>query len=223
MGGYYSEKLSAEKLRRCYQVASPRISQYLNAEVDHVLQFCRPNDLILELGCGYGRVVKHLCPRAGHVVGIDTSLASLLDMDNELGVCTNYSRIRMDAGRLGFRDNIFDLVLCIQNGLSAFAADPLILISEAVRVTRPGGHTLFSTYSEKFWTERLKWFYRQSAEGLLGEIDPDQTGDGVIVCKDGFRATTIKPGQFREYMKTLNRSAAIVEVDNSSVFFEIRK
>ena len=33
---YYSDKLSAEQLRQCYQIAPLRVKQYLNAEIQYV-------------------------------------------------------------------------------------------------------------------------------------------------------------------------------------------
>jgi hypothetical protein len=35
---------------------------------------------------------------------------------------------------------------------------------------------LFSTYCERFWEERLKWFEIQAQHGLIGEIDYHATG-----------------------------------------------
>jgi ubiquinone/menaquinone biosynthesis C-methylase UbiE len=218
---YYSEKLSAEKLRRCYEIASPRVRQYLEAEIDHVLHYIGDNHSVLELGCGYGRVVRELCRRARRAVGIDTSRASLELAVAELHGFSNYELCVMDAVCLGFRDNVFDLTACIQNGISAFKANQMELIRESVRVTKPGGRVLFSSYSEIFWPDRLQWFQRQSEEGLLGKIDYDRTGDGIIICKDGFKATTVSAEQFLDLTSRLNLNAEIAEVDKSSLFCEI--
>ena len=32
-GAYYSDRLNAERLRRCYEVAPPRVQRYLEAEI----------------------------------------------------------------------------------------------------------------------------------------------------------------------------------------------
>ncbi len=80
---------------------------------------------------------------------------------------------------------------------------------------------MFSTYSPKFWEHRLRWFIMQSEAGLLGEIDYTQTGDGVIVCKDGFSAKTYSEAQFKGFISELNLRANIVEVDESSVFLVV--
>jgi 2-polyprenyl-6-hydroxyphenyl methylase/3-demethylubiquinone-9 3-methyltransferase len=127
----------------------------------------------------------------------------------------------MDAGRLGFRDGAFDRVVCIQNGISAFHVDARALVRESLRVTRPGGIALFSSYSEAFWKHRLEWFVLQAEAGLVGEIDWERTCEGTIVCTDGFTATTMGARRFAALVEELGTSARIVEVDSSSVFCEI--
>jgi 2-polyprenyl-6-hydroxyphenyl methylase/3-demethylubiquinone-9 3-methyltransferase len=128
---------------------------------------------------------------------------------------------RMDAICLAFPDNSFDKVVCIQNGISAFHVDQRELIRESIRVAKPGGIIFFSTYSEKFWNQRLEWFRLQASAGLLGEIDMSKTGDGVITCKDGFKATTVAPDDFKKLTSDLDIKSEIVEVDESSLFCEI--
>ncbi len=219
--GYYSDRLSAQRLRKCYEIAPPRARQYLDAEIRHVASRIYQYDVVLELGCGYGRVIEKLADKARMLVGIDTSLSSLQLAGKLLTGVSNCRFAQMDAAVLGFRDRSFDVVVCIQNGLSAFKVDPSALIEESIRVARPGGRILFSSYSEKFWKDRFEWFQLQSDHGLLGEIDRDATHDGVIVCKDGFTATTISPDEFLSLASEFNVDPRIEEVDESSLFCEI--
>lgn len=221
MSRYYADKLSAEKLKKCYEIAPPRVNQYLREEINFVLSQTTPTSLVLELGCGYGRVLEKLCDKSHEVVGIDNSFSSLGLAAEKLINYPNVRLIAMDAVNLGFMDDIFDLTVCIQNGISAFHVDQSKLIREAIRVTKPHGMVLFSSYSEKFWSERLYWFELQAQAGLIGEIDNDVTGDGTIVCRDGFKATTVRPQQFKALMASLNLKAEIIEVDDSSVFCRI--
>jgi ubiquinone/menaquinone biosynthesis C-methylase UbiE len=221
MSSYYEDKLSAERLKRCYEIASPRVQQYLEAEVAYVLEKIRPGDIVLELGCGYGRILPALEKKAGTVIGIDVSLASLVLASQMLVNITNYRLLNVQAVQLSFHDGAFDCVICIQNGISAFHVDQMALVRESVRVTKPGGKVLFSSYSDKFWEERLKWFQAQSNANLLGEIDYERTGNGVIVCKDGFTATTVRPHDFLAMSRELNLEAKIEEVDESSIFCEL--
>ncbi len=223
MTGYYSDQLAAERLEQCYRIAPPRVVQYLEAELAHVLTRVRPGDEILDMGCGYGRILPQLAARAGMVVGIDTSLASLRSARHRQGQLDNCHLVCMDAVRTAFADGVFDVVLCIQNGISAFHVDQRELIRESIRITRQGGTALFSTYSGEFWPDRLAWFRLQSEAGLLGEIDEDRTGNGVIACKDGFRATSVDTERLRELTSELGVRTEILEVDESSLFCEIHK
>lgn len=221
MSSYYEDKLSAVRLKRCYELAPPRVRQYLEAEIDYVLRKIRPGDIVLELGCGYGRILPPLAQKARMVIGIDTSLASLVLGREILFGISNCRLLNMDAVQLAFCDRVFDCVVCIQNGISAFHVNRQDLIRESVRVTKLDGTVLFSSYSDKFWEDRLNWFQLQSEAGLLGEIDHEKTRDGMIVCKDGFTATTVRSHQFLALTAELNLNTKIVEVDESSLFCEI--
>ena len=221
MSEYYRDKLSVGRLDRVYAIAPPRIIQYLDAEIDHVLASVRPDDAVLELGCGCGRVLGPLARKARIVCGIDTSFESLAYGSAALERFGNCALAQMDAGRLGFRDGAFDRVVCIQNGISAFHVDARALVRESLRVTRPGGIALFSSYSEAFWKHRLEWFVLQAEAGLVGEIDWERTCEGTIVCTDGFTATTMGARRFAALVEELGASARIVEIDSSSVFCEI--
>ena len=221
MGSYYSEKLSGERLKLCYEVAPPGIRRYLQAEIEFVRRKVGPAGRVLELGCGYGRVLREIAAGAGLVVGIDTSLESLDAARRYLAGIGNVRVAAMDATEPGFAGAIFDVVACIQNGISAFGVDPRLLVQRAVAVTRSGGRVLFSSYAAVFWEERLSWFRVQAAHGLVGEIDEKRTGAGTIVCMDGFRATTFAPDELHELGRGLGTSVDIEVVADSAVFCEI--
>ncbi len=218
MRDYYEHRLAGERLLKCYELASPRIRRYLDAEIQFVAERVRGVRRLLELGCGYGRVMKRLSPLAAQVVGCDTSQESLMYARSYLAPSENCSLVRANAARMGFRTGGFDATICVQNGISAFSVDPRALVSEAARVTRPGGQTLFSTYSPEIWEERLAWFRAQARAGLVGPIDERRTRDGTIVCTDGFRASTIEAGDFQRLFEDLNLKPALHTVDASSLF-----
>jgi SAM-dependent methyltransferase len=220
MKGYYSDRLSAERLRRCYNIAPPRVKQYLDAEIQHVVNKIQPTDFVLELGCGYGRVLEKISAKAKMTVGIDTSKASLEYAKRPLSGL-NCHLLQMNVIALGFKDRSFDAVVCIQNGISAFKVDKRDLFRESIRVTKSKGIVLFSSYSDRFWKYRLEWFKIQAREGLIGEINLQATDDGIIICKDGFKASTVRPDEFVSLTSELDVTTKIYEVDDSSVFCEI--
>lgn len=215
---YYGQKLHGSRLKRCYEIAPPRIRKYLDAEVQYVLRRTPRQGRILELGCGYGRVLKYLAKTSQTVVGIDISFSNLglaRQVSEEFPTCYLAA---MNAVGLGFKDNAFDRVVCIQNGISAFHVDQRSLIEESIRVTKDQGLVLFSSYTDKIWPARLHWFKLQAEVGLIGEIDWQHTRHGVIVCKDGFTAHTIGREDFHKLTVDLPVNVSIEEVDESSVF-----
>jgi SAM-dependent methyltransferase len=221
MTRYYSDSLSGNRLKLCYDLAPPRVRRYLNEEINFVRERIRPGDLVLELGCGYGRVLNELTSETDFLIGIDNSVMSLqfgrktyLKSNKPVLFC-------MDAKKPGFHENKFDLVFCIQNGMSAFGIKPTLLIHEALRVIKPEGKLLLSSYSDKFWDARLKWFQIQASHGLIGEIDYNLTKEGIITCKDGFKATSFNHSQFEKLLSEIGKEYKIFEIDESSIFCEI--
>jgi SAM-dependent methyltransferase len=126
--GYYSARLAGERLQLAYELASPRVRRYLEAEIQHVASRVPPGGWVLELGCGYGRVLLPLAKRAGIAVGVDTSLASLELARRYLAPAGSILLAAMDATRLGFSPRSFDAVCCVQNGISAFHVDQRSLL-----------------------------------------------------------------------------------------------
>ncbi|MBU7023865.1 MAG: class I SAM-dependent methyltransferase [Theionarchaea archaeon] len=221
MTDYYSKSLYGKALKKCYEFAPPRVKQYLAAEIKYVIEQVEGCHLVLELGCGYGRVMKPVSHYVDTMVGIDTSIHSLRYGQDYLSKEENWHLLAMDASRLGFSRDTFDAVVCIQNGLSAFRVDSTLLVRESLRVTRPGGLLLYSSYSPEFWDHRLEWFHLQAQHGLIGEIDESCTGNGVIVCKDGLHLTYVKDSQFVNLFSSKDTRVTTEEIDESSVFCRV--
>jgi len=119
----------------------------------------RPQDRILEIGCGIGTVVNELRSKGHDIAGIDISGEAI-----EYGR-KKYGDIRLEvqaAETLPYEDEAFEVVLSFDLFEHIAAIDKHI--SEVRRVLRPGGYYLFQTpnrYSniiyETLWTKSLQW------------------------------------------------------------------
>lgn len=219
---YYAQKLNSQKLFKVYETKIPRVKQYLDAEISFIRDNLTGNEKVLELGAGYGRIVKELASNCKSIVGIDISDENVTLGKEYLKDVPNAKIITMDVHKLIFNEK-FDVLLCLQNGLSAMKVTSPDLIKKILEMVVSGGKAYFSTYSEKFWDYRVMWFKEQAEKGLLGELDLDKTKDGVIICKDGFKAITYTPKDLKMLADSSGYKYQIQEVDESSLFLIIKK
>lgn len=219
---YYEEKLNSQNLFKVYETKISRVKQYLDAEISFVRENMTGNESVLELGAGYGRIVKALSGNCKSIVGIDISDESVVLGREFLKDVPNADIMLMDVNNLNFEQK-FDVIFCLQNGLSAMRITSQEMIEKILGMVTSGGKVFFSTYSEKFWEHRLMWFQEQAEKGLLGEIDFEKTKDGVIICKDGFKAITHTAEDLRRIGELSGYKFEIKEVDESSLFLIIYK
>ena len=219
---YYAQKLNSQKLHQVYQTDIDRVKQYFVAEIDFVRQGLRGDEKLLEVGAGYGRILKELAPSAAELVGIDISVDSVELGKEYLCEYPHCRMLAMDAHDLQFGAE-FDVVLCLQNGLSAMKGKADNIVAQCMKVLAVGGKAYFSTYSPNFWEHRLAWFHEQANKGLLGEIDVKETRDGIIKCKDGFTAITFTASELEELAQKSGYDYFVTEIDESSIFLVITK
>lgn len=222
---YYEKRLNANRLYEVYQTKYKRIQSYLNAEISFVKDWLCGAENILELGAGYGRIMKEIAPYCKSIVGIDISEDTvefgkdyLRDVPNTRLMVMDVHKISPDAFEMPF-----ETVLCLQNALSAMKVEPFSFVAKMMGLVAPGGRMFISTYSAKFWSHRLDWFHEQAQKGLLGKIILEQTKDGVIVCEGGFRGETHTPELLSEIGDFSGFPYKVHEVDESSLFLIITK
>ena len=101
-----------------------------------------PGDLVLNVGCGYGREAKALLHRfpTARIIGIDASTSMIVDAKNNLP--NRFDAAQGSASELPFDDNTFDHILCI--GVLMHVRDEFPACREMIRVLRPGGRLIVS-------------------------------------------------------------------------------
>ncbi len=80
----------------------------------------------------------------------------------------NAQLLVMDAHHIQLEAS-FDVILCLQNGLSAMKVEPMEYVKEVMALLSADGKAFFSSYSPNFWEQRVAWFQEQAEKGLLGE------------------------------------------------------
>ena len=87
MDNYYAKHLHATRLLLVYQTDIERVRQYLDAEIAFVRGHLTGSERVLELGAGYGRILRELAPFAASLVGIDISEDSVALGRSTFGAC----------------------------------------------------------------------------------------------------------------------------------------
>ncbi len=104
----------------------------------------RNGSLLLDLACGGGLLAPHVAGKGHRHVGLDLS-ASALPQARAHGV----TAVRGDVLGLPFVDEVADVV--VAGEVLEHVADPLRLVTEAVRVLRPGGTLVLDTIAATWW------------------------------------------------------------------------
>ena len=126
----------------------------------------------LELCCGTGRVTNHIrkaLPTSAKLVASDISPDMLAVANEKLGTLNTDWQI-IDFQKIPFDDSSFDLVVCCFGYM--FAEDKVKAFAESLRVLRPGGMLLMSTWGELEHNEASHVF-RKTVKKFFGDSLPE--------------------------------------------------
>lgn len=123
---------------------------------------------VLEVGAGAAQCSRWLVSQGAKAVALDVSTAQLRhgrELDARTGIETTL--VQADAQQLPFQDGVFDLA-CSAYGAVPFVSDSGAVMSEVMRVLRPGGRWVFSV------THPIRWCFL------------DDPGEGGLVAQTSY-------------------------------------
>jgi ubiquinone/menaquinone biosynthesis C-methylase UbiE len=172
----------------------------------------RAGDRVLEVGCGSGVVVRDLAAlvgRRGAVVGVDHSRAMLATARRLCRPAAGRGRITLrlgDGARLPFTAGRFDAAVAVT--VILHVAEPLAVVREMARVTRPGGRVglqdqdfgmVAVTHPDRALTDHIldgvvKHIYAEPYSGRrLPGLLREAGLEGVRLLTDVFQDLTLEP------------------------------
>ena len=170
-----------------------------------------PGD-ILDLGTGTALIPVELCQRQPEcrVMASELSVHMLEAARYNIEIAGLIEQIQlahMDAKSLSSPDDYFDAVVC--NGMLHHIADPSIVLSEAIRVTKPGGCLFFRDLLRPDSEEEISQLV-QSFAGQASERQQQMFADSLraglslreiqeLVAKLGFAVDTVQETSDRHW------------------------
>jgi len=154
------------------------------------------NDVVLEIGCGIGRVGKLLGGECLQWFGADISGGMLGHAAARLQGLPNTRLVELSTvGLQEFPEDAFDLVYCTIVFMHLYEWDRYRYVEEAFRVLRPGGRGYFDNYpldSEHGWnvfTEGARYpIDRRPAHISMASTREEL---GIYLSKAGFEAVRV--------------------------------
>jgi ubiquinone/menaquinone biosynthesis C-methylase UbiE len=169
-----------------------------NLEFLEKVDLIKPDDKILEIGCGIGSIVNHLSKHGYDVTGTDISNEAISYGLKKYG-CLNLQV--QPAEDLPFKDESFNVVLSFD--LFEHIAQINRHVSEVYRVLRPGGYYLFQTPNklsnaifETLYHKSFKWKRTHPSLHSPAQLKKRLSGHG-------FEVTFVKMNPINEF--TINK------------------
>jgi len=113
-----------------------KLVKEIEGELIHELLNPKPEDKVLDAGCGTGIFTLDFLAAGGQVVGLDIS-RPMLSFAGKKTAGYSFFKVQGDMLHLPFKDNSFDKAVSIT--ALEFIADAKSTVDELFRVTRPGG------------------------------------------------------------------------------------
>jgi SAM-dependent methyltransferase len=182
--------LAPEAAVALYSLGSPETLDRATAEIAEQLRQWRllgTSVVVLDIGCGIGRVERALSSDVRSITGIDVSPVMIAEARRRCADLANVDfAVCNGADLVAFEGQRFDLILAVDSFPYLVAADPAIAarhIAEAAELLAPNGALVILNYS-----------YRGNLELDRAELRNFASLHGLAVERDGTRDFTLWDG-----------------------------
>ncbi|MDP1884475.1 MAG: class I SAM-dependent methyltransferase [Candidatus Moranbacteria bacterium] len=129
--------------------APPTILQkFFTGDIDFIKNKLTRNQNILEVGCGFGRLLYPLSTVSKNVTGIDFSKNQIQKTANNTKQSKNITVRLMRAEKMNFKNNCFDQSICLNNSLGNMPGIEKQVIQEMKRITKAGGKIIVRVFAD---------------------------------------------------------------------------
>lgn len=194
------------------------IETVVQADVDYIIKKLSHDLDVLEVGCGFGRLVEELSKISKNVIGIDFSETQLSEARKKVGHLPNVELHNMHAEQLGFPNDTFDVVVCLNSSLGNMPGIETEVVKEMVRVAKPGGLIVVHVFANTPALKEAQFAnYRR-----LNLVNIQDHGDAVVT-DEGFYSRRFSKQDLEELFAGAGLAPTIVQETLGSFLVEARK
>lgn len=125
------------------------VRTFLRAEIRYLKTHLKKDARVLDVGCGYGRVLKLLQKGSWELWGMDNSSSELRQAKQYIGRAPNIHLVLGDVRKTGFSQEFFDVAYVTGNTFGNLGRSKVPILKELTRIVRKGGSIIVTTYNEK--------------------------------------------------------------------------
>jgi SAM-dependent methyltransferase len=192
------------------------IKEYLEKEIEYLLENISSNSVVLDVGCGFGRHMKILAPKVRKVVGIDYNRHMIARAQEELRAHRNSELYLENAREMHFENYTFDFVICMLNTFGDLGGFKIPVLKEMERVTKTGGKITISVWSENALEDRIEAYERAG-------MDIEEIRDQNISLKESHTSEVFSRKQLTETFNQVYLNPRIIELCRLAYLAEATK
>ena len=132
------------------------------------------NDVILDVGCGRGTLLREVVQMCQWAVGVDYSRAAINIAKMNIEALRNADIIRASATYLPFRDMSFNKISMLEVLEHLDKKDSILAIDEVYRVLKNGGKSIISTPYVEFPISLLSRINRIMTRSIFSSLHVDE-------------------------------------------------
>lgn len=180
------------------------IQDFLDGEIQFIKKHFKPNKSILEVGCGYGRLLSILSNHATKVVGIDFSDRMIRFAKERLSCKKNVELRLMNAKKIMYSDEAFDYVVCLDNGFGNMPNIELNVLKEMTRTCKMSGEVIVSVFSDNASQVQIENYKRIGLRGIKN--------GKAILTDEGFYSRRFSKEELVELFDKCNLKCKIIKI-----------
>ena len=169
--------------------------------------------IVLDLGFGTGKAIKILSPIAKKIIGIDNDKKAIEKCKNNVKSLKNVKVSLQDAEKTHFKDNSFDVVVCMGSTFDNFGETKTKILLEIKRVLKNKGLFILGVYNENALKARLKFYKMLSKEFIL-------KGKGKVIFNKSIISEQFSEDEIRTILK--KNKFKILNITKGKIFYLIK-